>query len=133
MAFVRYEAKRSLIAGHVAGTQYEIEFSIRSARRSRASVTQANRSFAGDRETLYFRADEVWSVETTLVDESNLDAWREFLDSVEDGESFQLDVGGSVASPGEVMNGFIEGRPAENRAEPNWYRFRFGFGRSVVE
>lgn len=133
MAFVRYTAKRTLATGHVVDTDYEIEFGIRKSYRSRAPDLTVQKSLSGDRESLYYGADEIYDVETQLIAEADLEFWREFADSVEGGAEFQYDSDGTVAVPVNLLNGYLSRGSVvrEIRVEPEYYRFAFRFERRL--
>jgi hypothetical protein len=132
MAFVRYIAKRSLSSGHSADTEYTIEFNVRQSVRSRSPTRSEQRAMNGAKEVIYYSAEEVYQVETTLQDEADLDLWREFLDSVEDGQEFGYDDAGTVSTPVNELQGTIQGRGRETRVEPSYWRFGFTFERTLV-
>ncbi len=81
------------------GQSYDIEFSARQLERSVRVDRKVQTALGGQRETLLNRRDVFWDIGTRIIDESELAQWREFLASVEGGETFTLDPYGTIASP----------------------------------
>lgn len=91
-----YTARRSLIGGHVAGTQYAAAFACTSIVKRREVVKSVQRSLSGATETLYHRGDNAWQVQFSPVNGASLLALLEFLDSTESGDSFTATLNGDA-------------------------------------
>lgn len=98
-----YTAKRSLLQGHIADVQYEIEIGAVTAPKRRSVDKTTVRARGGATETLYYHADREWSITFEPVRGSKLDELIEFLDSTESGESFQMWIYGTESSPTTVL------------------------------
>lgn len=96
---ITYTARRSLIAGHIAGNTYALAIGTTSVERSRKARKSSQRSLSGVTETFYFGADAEWSVTFEPVRGAQRDALAEFLDSTESGEPFSVDVLGLAPLP----------------------------------
>lgn len=113
MAYVTYTAKRSLIAGHSADVAYSIEFDASVIDRSNKVIRNSVMSLGGNTESLRVRKDVIYDVEPNYITEANIAQWREFMDSVDNFETFVFDPTGTVASPSnpisvEVESGFTQ-------------------------
>lgn len=89
---IQYTARRSLLAGHVVGTKYEIvvEIAIDSLNEEIEEVKFIERSPGGEMEQGLERIDVRLPFRIILAGGSNLMQMREFLDSTESGESFRI-------------------------------------------
>ena len=96
---IRYIAKRSLITGHTAGVQYELQFSTSKkdwkgdnigpgGTTAKASVT-----LSGASSLLVSHFREIYSVSTLplLIGSTELAAAQELFDSIRSGEQFEAD------------------------------------------
>lgn len=82
-------------AGHASGSSYAIGFDAEQLDRSSKTQKTRKTSIGGSIETTYQRSEVTWAVKTTLLEETDLKFWREFLGSVAGGESFTFDPYGS--------------------------------------
>ncbi len=90
MAYVTYEARRSLAPGHVASVAYTLPIILtRADRRSEADVRR-QRSLSGRTETLFYGNAVTWDIAIAPVRQSQVVYYREFLDSTIDGQTFQI-------------------------------------------
>ena len=122
MTAITYTAKRSVIAGHTAGTDYSIDVVLEQADKSVRPVVDQQRSISGAQETLLHRVDVTWQIVIGSINNAGLPAMREFLDSVYAGEAFIIDIYGSVATADSPIN--VEATPGyqERRVNgTNWY------------
>lgn len=89
------------LQGHVRGLNQlaTLEFGVQEAQRRVAVQRTSKPAIGGAMETILKRRDELWQVTTDFIAEADLPQWREFLASVEGGESFTLDPYGTVAAP----------------------------------
>lgn len=93
---IRYTAKRSLVIGHSVGTKYEIEFSPREVDRSYDVQRNDAESLDGFRwSTVSGGLKQKWTITTvpTTGLATNVQSWRECLDSTIGGEVFEYDNG----------------------------------------
>lgn len=98
MATFIYTARRSLLPGRIANQTYQLDIETQSSPRRRKVEKSERRAAGGATETLYHRADVEWTVTFEPVNGFELDALREFLDSTESGELFQMQIFSTEAS-----------------------------------
>lgn len=105
MPAVTYTAKRSLIAGHTAASQYSLDLRLveggLGVGRKVGSETQ--RSLSDKTETLYYFGKTTFAAIALVLNSTERAALIEFLHSVEAGESFTFSPYGSVASMGTTF------------------------------
>jgi hypothetical protein len=90
MVGVRYIARTSLIAGHVAGVTYFLPIEFTECRRSRDVDKDVRRTLSGRTETRYHRTDTIYLLQFRPTRGAQLDQLREMLDSVQTGEAFTV-------------------------------------------
>ena len=99
MGAVNYQAKRSITGGHVLNTNYDLDIILEQADDSVAVTSSEIKSLGGNQETVLQNIDFHWQISIGSITSVNKPAVREFLNSVQGGEVFTLDVYGSVAVP----------------------------------
>lgn len=108
MTAVTYNAvdRGSLVAGHTAGLSYSLDLRCLegSPVRTRKVGEESQRTLNDTVETLRYYGKSTWQVQVLLLSSAELLAMREFLDSVEGGETFTFDEFGSVAVPVASVN-----------------------------
>lgn len=102
MATFVFTLKRSLLVGHIADTQHQLDIGITAAPRARRVEKSEVRAKGGATETLYHRADREWSITFEPVNGFRLEELIEFLDSTESGESFLMQLYGTEPALTEV-------------------------------
>ena len=108
MAFVAYVARRSLAPGHVVDSPYSLTLpnlvrcDIRRDRKTSRKV-----SLSGAAETLYYYSKRIYSVQTEPVPLDQSALIIEFLESVDDGQSFTFDPYGTSAFRSPASGVFI--------------------------
>lgn len=114
---IRYTAKRSLMAGHVVDTAYEFDLKISRRPRSNDFDKTEHRSVSGRTETYFRRQDKFYDFTTIGYEDDSAEAAQliEFLDSVFDGTQFEVDVYGSIATPGTYVFYVAEGKNYQER------------------
>ena len=126
MPVITYTAKRSLIGGHTVGLSYKIETQFHARPRGTA--------FSGERRVTLDGTPESWlddivrryQILSDYIAPAALPNWREFLDSVINGEYFQIDFTGTIASPGTDVSVWMESTQWEEREVGALYR-QFNF------
>lgn len=137
MTAVTYTAKRSLVAGHVAGSSYTIDIPVVSMPINRVPNKRIQESLSLVRETIYLSTHETWEVQTALLNQSKTEAVKEFLDSVEDGTVFSFDPYGRANTPHNPLtaeiesSGYSQTREARGQGGAN-DSFRFTFTVRVI-
>jgi len=99
MATIQYVAKRGLAQGHVMNELYALDIDIVDDGTERSTkvekdVVQAN---GGAMEVLYHRRDVTWQLVFAPVRGKDMPVLREFLESTDGGESFNVDIYGQFA------------------------------------
>lgn len=136
MALFKYTAQRSLTTGVSAGSVQTRSISLRTLNRQRKVVGETQVALGGTAYKTWHRGDVLYQCETTLVTGNNRGFMREFLDSVESGETFQFDPDNTaVPSPlnwTDVVlesNGYTENRAgrmgAGDGGDADYMTFRF--------
>lgn len=77
--------------------------------------TRRSVSLSGVTETLFYKEVETWTITTDFLTEEELSFWTQFSSSVAGGESFTIDLYGSIASPDNVQSCILEGAPEVRR------------------
>ena len=125
---VKYIAKRSINSddSHSADTEYTLEVKLQSFDRERKVTANDVVSLSGFRQRTYQRSDEIRRVKTVPLKGADARNIREFLDSVEDGESFEFDEGDGFVNQYLEGKGYTEQRAIETGTPANDY-FVFGW------
>lgn len=90
MANVRYTALRSLIVGSGTLVTYTLPIRYAGLVRTRRIYSTMRRSLSGIRETYYESAEDSWSVSIKPLTTAQQPALKQFLDSVDQGETFEF-------------------------------------------
>jgi hypothetical protein len=72
-------------------------------------------SLNGQRETLFFRFSERYSVQSGILTAAEFGQWREFFASVMGGEAFTLDPYGTISAPDNPLTVYLNGNPSYSR------------------
>ena len=100
--YLTYTAKREIISGHSAGTDYTITIYLRTIDRSNSVIKNENVSISGIRETIRHRKESYIDLTVNKVEEEDLPQWREWFHSVDGGETFTIEL--TNASPETPLN-----------------------------
>lgn len=93
---------------HVLNREYYMEGDLLQSDRSVRFSRDRQVSIGGSVETLFNRQDTFYRLNTGYYTETEMKNWREFLDSVAGGETFNIDVYGTVASHVNVFSAILE-------------------------
>jgi hypothetical protein len=93
---ITYTARRSLIAGHVAGAQYTLAIATTSRVCTRTVEKVQQKSLSARLETLWFNGTRRWALVFEPVRGTGLAALQEMLDSTESGELFAMTLRGET-------------------------------------
>lgn len=105
---VNYVAKRSLVNGHVVSSSYDLAILCQAIDISREAKIEAPESLSGRRETLRYCAIERYQVTTFPLAGFDFLLLKEFLDSVEGGDTFTIDPYGSIGRPVASYSAMLE-------------------------
>lgn len=129
MPTVTYTALRELAPGHSVSTEYTIEFDVVKRNRVPKIDSSRQRSIGGKTKSVHSRTEIVYELTVSALAENSdkFNHFREFLGSVDRGESYILDPTGTVASPGTTYTCTLEGSGwGENRLElTDFFHFEF--------
>lgn len=136
MAYAEYVARRSIAPGHIVDTPYSLTLPnlVRcDIRRDRK--TSRKLSMSGVAETLFYYSKRVYSVQTEPVPLDQTALIIEFLESIDDGQSFTFDPYGtsSFRSPASAVvisddQGYTQDRfmMRGQGGANDWFQFSFG-------
>lgn len=109
-----------------SGQSYDIEFGARVATRSTRIYSKPHRSIGGQLETLLHRHEVQWQITTSNLTDTELEQFREFLYSVEGGESFTFDRDGTIAVPDNAITCTLASRDWREQ-QATYNKTRIGF------
>lgn len=125
MAFVTYTAKRRLIGAHVSGNSYSIDFGVASADPGDGGNVNVIKSMGGRPSSVLMRIDEPWVIATTNINYSDIDTWREFVQSVINKEYFTFDPDGTSASPSNSQTVYMESQSIRYSRNFTFFKAQF--------
>ena len=99
MPVVTYIAQRSLIGGHAQGNEFKIETEFQSFPRSGQKRGFKHKSLNDSVESFLHSVRHTYNILTDFQPVAKKADWREFLDSVFDSETFQIDFTGTISAP----------------------------------
>lgn len=101
MPVITYVAQRSIKAGHSASTQYQLELELQAFPQTTRAKKFTADSLDDTRASYLYKLAKEYNVITDFLSYASLLAdYVEFIDSVANGETFQIDFTGTIASPG---------------------------------
>lgn len=126
MSVFTYTAKRRIIPGHTAGTQYDLEFGISS--HNPTDMYEGSQAFSSSQSSTSISKETVYhKITTKRMNYPKMLEFREFLNSVNSSEPVTFDLFGTIATPSnpiqmeKLFDKKIEPRYIENGA----YKFTF--------
>lgn len=126
MPVITYVARRSIIGGHSDGNTYQIETDFYSRELATKFIGERRVTLDGTPESWLDRIERRRSIQTDLITAATLPNWREFLDSVMNAETFEIDFTGTIASPGTDVTVWLESMQiAENEVAGPIRQFSF--------
>ncbi len=125
MPSVTYTAKRQIINGHSADTDYTISFGLSQRQKPVTIDKEQNVSIGGNVETILRKIVDFWDLTTTPIDAADRESWHEFLYSVSVGESFTLDL--TDASPEVTYAVILDGTWSEAYPDPSLLYYQYSF------
>jgi hypothetical protein len=109
------------------GESYTLPFGLEQADRSVNVTRHRSKPLGGGPpETLLHRREVFYNLRTGIIEETELAQWREFMASVEGGETFILDRYGSEAVPVEPLN-FIMDSDSYSEEREILFRYHISF------
>lgn len=126
MARASYTAKRSLMSGVNENDSITYDFELSVIDRQAKPTRKTQIALGGAQETLRERTEMFWNVTTVPVLESDIENFRQFLDSVDGGETFLFDPYGTLAAPVQVMACTLSSKGyTERRVSHRWLSVSF--------
>ncbi len=128
MSVVTYtaNARATLIVGHTAGSVYSFEMPFMQHEKSYGSPKSQPRAIGGTIETILQRVDDNLSLEIGLYDSSDEAQVEEFIKSVAGGETFSVDLNGTIATPSSPVDvKLVDKSNAPTRYGPRTYSLPF--------
>lgn len=105
MAYVTYQAKRSLAPFHVAAESYDLPLTISDLKRpDGGDLKEVQQSLDGSVETQWYGEVRIWSITLAPVRVNEAAILFEFLRSTSDGQIFTFDPYGSIGHPVASMS-----------------------------
>lgn len=108
---ITYIARRSLMSGHTAGTQYTADLNVVKFDRGVTAKSYPNISLdRKNTQTIFHGLDETAEITTIPLrhESAGIGQMREFLDSVMEGQYFTIDILGSTASPTAEISAILD-------------------------
>lgn len=123
-------AKRTLASGYSLSDPIELDTVWQQIdRRSRVQETKVV-SLSGQYESELDRIERQFQLQTDLIAPASRDVWEMLFDSHANRETLQVDLTGTIASPGTLYSGYIDGDYSERRNGQIWLQFSFTFIRT---
>ena len=129
MGVLTYTAKRNVIATHTLGLTYNIETAFQIIDDTEVPIGTEREML--DKVTVEYELDgarRLVTVQSDEIVEADFELWREFLTSVHAREQFNIDLTGTIAVPGTVLNcKLYRGNFAPNRTGPGIQQYKQTF------
>lgn len=130
MGVITYTAKRNVIAGHTINLSYQIETAFQQIDDSTKEKGHLREML--DAVTIEYELDGITDLIQLLSDEvveADKLLWKEFTTSVQAREIFQVDLTGTIASPGTDLNCKIHSGAGYHprRSQSGVQQYKFGF------
>ena len=120
MTAVSYTAKRSLAAGHSVDTVYSMDLKLSALDKDPKRIGRSFVPIGGGGEYQFDRVDIYYSIASIPM--LDLSLYTEFLDSVSHGETFDIDIDGTVAAPVSIVDAELSGDYKQPRVEGMIFR-----------
>lgn len=133
MAAVTYTAKRRIISGHTANTQYDLDIELAEIIAGDNASASNHVALNGNTETVFNRLDTVYQCTTTAFNNSGRDEMREFLGSAADGHYLTFDAYGTVASPDDPQTAVLVSKNHQPTRLGSLDQWVFNFTIRVIE
>ena len=126
MGVLTYFAERDLVSGHSQGVQYTIETAFQETLGWNREIGYLEETLDDSTEYELDVLKKYYRLTSDLVTDADLGLWQEFFSSVSAREQLQVDLTGTVASPGTNLNAILHrGNFNPLRQGPNAYLFTF--------
>ena len=125
--FIEYTARRSLRPGINPGDLLTLEIAIKQQDRKSKSQHKTQTALSGQQQTVFHRLDIEHALQTIPIDDSALQTQMvEFLESVQAGESYTIDLYGTEATPSDPFSAVLStGSYTASRIENVFMQYKF--------
>jgi len=123
-------ATRALASGYSLNDPIELDTTWQQVDRQTKKIGSKVIALSGQYEAELDRFERRLLLQTDLIAPANRDVWDMLFESHGNEEQLQVDLTGTVASPGTLYSGHIEGYPTERRNGQIWLQFSFTFLRA---
>lgn len=112
MAVFNYTAVRAIAPGHIVGGAYSVTRGMRTQDSTNTTVKSQSKSLSGKTQTVVDRRETSWSMSTLQIAEGTTEyfEFREFVESVDEFESFSVDVDGGGFQPAIITQNYTRAR-----------------------
>lgn len=128
MPVITYTAvnRGELVGGHTAGLSYQIEHAFEKYPRLSMFSGSRDETLDGTPESWLDSLQKQWSIVTDLILPADIGNWREFVSSVMNAETFQIDFTGTIAVPvADVDVYIVDTQVPEAQLAGFGYRYSF--------
>ena len=128
MSVITYtaNARATLMSGHTAGVSYSFEINFMQHDKKYLSPKTAHQSLGGVVETVLRSTTDEVDITMGLYDSTDVEQIEEFIKSVAAGETFTIDLDGTIATPDAPLNAVINGNGHKpQRYGPRTYSLSF--------
>lgn len=115
MTAITYIAKNSLISGHTTGESYNLEPQLHEHNYISETNGTTQRALDGSYESLINNRDKLHDLVIGGINETDLEDWDEFIDSVDNKEIFTLDITGTISVPVNAITVQLVNKPGFTR------------------
>lgn len=126
-----YTALRDVQSGNTLGDPYSFDAQLSAKQRKPKVVKTVHTSLSGNAETVVSRREQIFTMSSLPVSGSEAEQWLEFLSSTDGGEQFQVDLTGTIASPGTLQNAIMVKDFTETYI-PGFNETRFSFSFRII-
>ncbi len=119
-------ARAPLLPGNVAGVVYSFEISFIAFEKTYNAPKTQHRALDGTTETVLKRVDDSINMTIGYYDSTDVGQIEEFIKSVAGGETFTVDVDGTIATPDDPISVKLNGvSNSPQRVGPRTYALSF--------
>lgn len=137
MSAITYVALESLMPGHTRGSVQSIVLPMARIDRDIRSVRYVHKSLSGARDTWLHNIERYYDLETAHIDETSPiitpDHVREFLDSALGGQTFIIDLHGTLDQPHQAFGAELDSNAYRERRIGTMNVFTYSFRIQIID
>jgi hypothetical protein len=128
MSSITYTALRGIQAGHSLGLEYDLDFSAQAISTSQKTSDDVSVSISGKKQVAVYYRQKSFSIVSDILETGTqaFDDFYEFMESVDEMETFTFDELGTTASPSNPITVRLTGNYKKQRIS-NQEKYRFSF------